>query len=58
MITQRQQTALVHLIRLVGKHRYRRIKTAIGIEADTTLLQLTKHEASTLIDAMSSEVGR
>jgi hypothetical protein len=58
MITQRQQTALIHLIRLVGKLRYRRIKQAVGIDINTTLTRLTKSEASALIDALSSGVGR
>lgn len=58
MITDRQLNALTRLIGLVGKNRYRRIKQSIGIDLDTTLTRLTKSEASTLIDAIASEVGR
>jgi len=52
-ITQRQQIALVHLIRLIGRRQYLAIKNALGIAPRTTIPNLTKMEASRLLDEIN-----
>lgn len=57
-LTTKQAHTLVHLIRLVGNRRYRRIKHKLGIAPGVKVLDLDRTQAGGIIAELLREAGR